>query len=51
MPKRVESLAELTIRSTKQAEKDIFLFDGRGLFMKITPSGGKLWRFKYRFDG
>lgn len=24
---------------------------GKGLFLFITPTGGKLWRFKYRFDG
>jgi integrase len=23
--------------------------DGRGLFLWVTPSGGKLWRWKYRF--
>ena len=25
--------------------------DGGGLFLWITPAGGKLWRWKYRFDG
>jgi hypothetical protein len=25
--------------------------DGRGLYMLITPAGGKLWRWKYRFEG
>src|SRR3984885_13293115 len=25
--------------------------DGRGLFLWITPTGGKLWRWKYRFQG
>jgi integrase len=25
--------------------------DGRGLFLWVTPTGGKLWRWKYRFDG
>ena len=25
--------------------------DAFGLFVLIQPSGGKLWRFKYRFDG
>lgn len=24
---------------------------GKGLFLFVTPTGGKLWRFKYRFDG
>ena len=27
------------------------LFDGGGLFLLVTPSGGKHWHFKYRFDG
>ena len=26
------------------------LFDGHGLYLEITPNGGKYWRFKYRFD-
>jgi integrase len=26
------------------------LFDGGGLYLLVTPSGGKLWRFKYRFN-
>ncbi len=25
--------------------------DGGGMFMQVTPAGGKLWRLKYRFDG
>jgi hypothetical protein len=25
--------------------------DGRGLFLWVTPSGGKLWRWKYRLKG
>lgn len=24
--------------------------DGRGLYVAVTPAGGKLWRFNYRFD-
>lgn len=27
------------------------LFDGNGLYIEITPTGGKYWRFKYRFEG
>lgn len=26
-------------------------FDGGGLYLEVAPSGGKWWRFKYRFDG
>jgi hypothetical protein len=25
--------------------------DGGGLYLLVSPSGGKLWRFNYRFDG
>jgi integrase len=27
------------------------LFDERGLYMEVSPSGGKWWRLKYRFEG
>ena len=27
------------------------LFDGRGLYLEIAPSGGKWWRLKYRIGG
>lgn len=27
------------------------LADGRGLFLLVTPQGGKWWRFKYRHEG
>ena len=27
------------------------LYDEKGLFLQVTPSGGKWWRFKYHFEG
>ena len=27
------------------------MFDERGLYLEVAPSGGKWWRFKYRFEG
>ena len=27
------------------------MYDGLGLFLLVTPSGGRLWNFKYRFGG
>lgn len=27
------------------------LTDARGLYLYVTPSGGRLWRYKYRFEG
>jgi hypothetical protein len=35
----------------KPAEKSYKLFDERGLFMLVTPTGGRLWRFRYGHGG
>ena len=51
MPKRTTPLTDTQIRSIKPVTKDVKLFDGSGLFMLVKPTGGKLWRFKYRFRG
>lgn len=45
------SLTDTAIRNTKPGKKPIKLFDERGLFLLVTPAGGKWWRFKYRFGG
>jgi len=44
-------LTDTQIRSTKPAAKAVRLYDGRGLYLEVTPSGGRWWRLKYRFDG
>ena len=44
------SLSDAKVRNSKPNEKPIKLFDGNGLFLLVTPQGGKLWRMKYRFD-
>lgn len=44
-------LTDITIRTAKGAEKRRRLNDGGGLYLEISPAGGKWWRFKYRFDG
>jgi integrase len=51
MPKRILPLTDKEISTAKAKKKAITLFDGGGLFLLITPTGGKLWRFKYRFEG
>ncbi|MGB6191510.1 MAG: Arm DNA-binding domain-containing protein, partial [Terracidiphilus sp.] len=33
------------------AKKTQRVFDGRGLYLEIAPSGGKWWRLKYRING
>ena len=51
MPKRIAPLTDTKVRTTKPTEKPQKLFDGGGLFLLLTPTGGRLWRFKYRFGG
>lgn len=50
MPKRIIPLTDMKVQKAKSTNKPISLFDGGGLYLLITPSGGKLWRFKYRFN-
>ena len=45
------ALTDTAIRTSKPLDKPFKLYDEGGLFLQITPSGGKWWRFKYRFDG
>ena len=45
------ALTELKIRNTKANGKVQKLYDERGLLLYVTATGGKYWRFKYRFDG
>lgn len=51
MPKRIVPLTDVKVRNAKPGEKDSKFFDGGGLFLLVTRSGGKLWQFKYRFGG
>jgi hypothetical protein len=39
------------IQGPERSDKPYKLFDERGLFLLVTPTGGKWWRLKYRFDG
>ena len=44
-------LTDTSIRNAKPGAKPIKLFDERGLFLLVTPTGGKWWRLRYMFDG
>lgn len=44
-------LTELQIRKALPGEKPKKLSDGAGMFLLIKPTGGKLWRLKYRIKG
>jgi integrase len=39
------------IKAAKPAEKPVRMFDEKGLYLEISPTGSKLWRWKYRFNG
>ena len=44
-------LTDTAVRKAKPTDKTQRLFDGGGLYLEITPAGGKRWRQKYRFAG
>lgn len=44
-------LTDTAIRRAKAKNKPYKMFDAGGLFLLVTPSGGKWWRFKYHFAG
>jgi integrase len=44
------SLTDTKARNAKPREKQFKLYDTDGLFLLVTPAGGKWWRFKYRFS-
>ena len=44
-------LTDLKVRSAKSTDRDWKLSDGGGLFLLVKPTGGKLWRWKYRLQG
>jgi integrase len=45
------ALSDTAARNAKPGAKPVKLPDGGGLYLMITPSGGKLWRLKYRIEG
>ncbi len=45
------ALTDVKIRSAKPKASDYRLADAAGLYLFVTPSGGKLWRWNYRYDG
>lgn len=50
MPKRILELTDVQVRNAKPKDQPYKLADGKGLYLLVTPTGGKLWRFDYRFN-
>jgi len=44
-------LTDTAIRTAKPSTKPVRMFDGGGLYLEVSPAGGKLWRLKYRIGG
>ncbi|MBI4741329.1 MAG: integrase arm-type DNA-binding domain-containing protein, partial [Betaproteobacteria bacterium] len=45
------ALTDAGAKNAKPTDKPRSIADGEGLTMLIQPTGGKWWRFRYRFDG
>lgn len=43
-------LKDLDCKNALPREKNYRLFDEGGLYLEVTPAGGKHWKLKYRFD-
>ena len=44
-------LTDIQLRQLKPREKDYKTADGGGLYVHVSKTGSRLWRFRYRFDG
>lgn len=49
--KAIESAGPGITADGRATDKPYKLFDERGLFLLVTPAGGKWWRLNYRFAG
>jgi integrase len=45
------ALTDIQVKTAKGKDKQYKLSDGSGLFLIVTPAGGRWWRFKYFFNG
>lgn len=45
------ALTDTAVKSAKPKAKPYKLADAKGLYLLVQPSGGRLWRLKYRIDG
>lgn len=45
------ALTQVEVNKAKAGNKPVTLSDGHGLLRVVQPSGSKLWRYKYQFQG
>ena len=51
MPRRIIGLSDTQVKTAKATGKEYKMADGGGLYLSVTPTGGKLWRMNYRHNG
>jgi integrase len=44
-------LTDLRIRKAKPKAKPYRLFDGDGLYLRVSPTGARSWQLRYQFNG
>ena len=44
-------LTDAKVRAAKSRDKSYKLTDANRLYLLVTPSGGRLWRWNYDYDG
>lgn len=47
MPRAVKPLSDTQVRQAKPRAKEYNLADGKGLYLRVKPTGSKLWLFNY----
>ncbi|MFP4168862.1 MAG: tyrosine-type recombinase/integrase [Desulfonatronovibrionaceae bacterium] len=45
------ALKDREIKNLSPQEKPFKKYDANGLFLEVRPSGSKMWRFRFKFDG
>lgn len=50
-PATKRPVSDAALRAAKPADKVYKIAAGGGLYLEVTPTGSKLWRWKYRLQG
>ena len=45
------ALTDTALKALKPRERPFTVADGRGLYVEVFPSGGIVWRYRYRLNG
>lgn len=45
------ALTDLKVKNAKPGERPYKMYDEKGLYLLVTPNGGKWWRLRYTYRG